>query len=122
MTNQRRSERLTDPTPTHTTPEPISPAYGHAAAVKRPSPPNGRPEVNDKPTRTSRERRATETAARIAAWLCVILLTATVVALIAGLWLGWKLFVVAGILGALSLWGAATLSSLGKELKAGSDE
>jgi len=39
MTDQRRSERPTRPSPTHTTPEPISPAYGHATAVKRPSPP-----------------------------------------------------------------------------------
>ena len=39
VTCQRHPERLTDPTPTAGTPAPISAAYGHATAVKRPSPP-----------------------------------------------------------------------------------
>lgn len=38
MTDQRRSERLTDPTHTAGTPEARSAAHGHARAVKRPSP------------------------------------------------------------------------------------
>lgn len=75
--------------------------------------------MNDKPNRTGRERRVTETAARITAWLCAILLPATLAAFVAGLWLGWRLYVVAGILGVLFLWAASALSTLGKELKAG---
>src|SRR5690606_28078810 len=39
VTCQRHSERLTGQTPTAGTPAPISAAYGHATAVKRPSPP-----------------------------------------------------------------------------------
>ena len=37
MTDQRRSERLTDPTHTAGTPEARSAVYGHARAVKQPS-------------------------------------------------------------------------------------